>query len=538
MNKKNLNIINVNIKDEYTVTVECIYKHEKHKKISVLLKDSNKHIKIEYNTVDFSKELDVTKINIIISPIKKCLLEIKIKEDGNIFDTIILDNKNERISSRDNEYIIFLKKNKIKILQNKITIEDKKILDKLKNEIKKQLYSVKTYKRLCILRLFARNKKQYYLFNDRIMYGDDNAEQLFKYINKEHKKMAKNSYFILDRKSPKIKEIRRYGKILKYGTLRHKIIYLNSKMIISSHASYFDRVYNPLNEEEMDVLKDLITKKFVFLQHGVIFNDVHKMLNRPQIIADLFVTTTNKEYEEILSEKYMYNKDIVKCTGLARFDKLENSDNRIILIAPTWRTYLTDAQYGDENKQLFEKSDFYKKYKKILENEKLLNKLKQSKYKIYFLLHPAFIQFRKKFEKYNNASVKVLSTETISYSELFKECSIFVTDYSSTHFDVAFLNKPVIYYQFDIEKFYDSHYEKGYFNYEKDGFGDVLYDEKTLIEELVKYIDNGCKIKEEYKEKIKQTFKYLDRNNSERIYKEIVKLDSNNEINYRFNNVH
>ena len=67
-------------------------------------------------------------------------------------------------------------------------------------------------------------------------------------------------------------------------------------MVISSHSSYLDNCFNPFNINEMSVYKDIINKKFVFLQHGVIMNDVRQYLNREFTTADLFVTSTNDEY--------------------------------------------------------------------------------------------------------------------------------------------------------------------------------------------------------------------------------------------------
>lgn len=536
MDKKIINLININVSEDEKIQIECIYKHDVN--IKPIINLNSKNAILEYSDIAFSKEYNITKINVVMNKIDEKELKIKVIELNTEYDVAFRDNKDELISEINNDYIIYLKKDKISIFEDCIKIEKKKKIDIICTEIKKQIYCLKKYKKLCFFRLFASKKKKYYLFNDRIMYGDDNAEQLFKHINKTNKKMKRYSYFVLDKKSPKIKELKKYGKILKYGTFKHKIKYLNCRMVISSHASYYDRVYNPFNANEMRVLKDLINKKFVFLQHGVINNDLHKMLNRPQIIADLFITTTNKEYEEILTDKYLYNDKIVKCTGLARFDKLKNDKNNIILVAPTWRAYLTDAKYGDINKQKFEDSEFYKTYKSLIENKELLEKIKQENYEIYFLLHPAFVQFKNEFYKYNSELVKILTTDDITYAELFRKCSIFITDYSSTHFDVAFLKKAIIYYQFDKEKFYDSHYDMGYFDYEKDGFGDVAYNEAEIVEHIISYIDNNCNIKEKYKEIIEGTFKYLDSNNSERIYKEIKSIENGNDLNYRFNNVH
>ena len=532
-----VNLINIKVK-ENIVEIEGICKYKKEENI-LIITDSMDVLQEKYEEIDFSKEYNIIKISLTIRDIKNNIIKFKVKKNNELYNTIILDNKNNEVVLNGNSYTIFLKKFKIILSKDKIEIKKKKVYDRLLYELKKQIYAVKKHYKFALIRLISRKNKKYYLFNDRIMYGDDNAEQLFKYINRVDKKMSKNCYFILDRCSPRYKLIRKYGKVIKFGSLQHKIKYINSRMILSSHASYFDRVYNPFNEQEMHLVKDLITKKFVFLQHGVTFNDVHEILNRSQIIADLFITSTHAEYDEIKSTRYMYHSDMVVCTGMSRFDKLENKKDNVILIAPTWRAYLTDVKYRQNNeRQEFKKSMFYIEYKKILEDKQLINKLKEYNFKIKFLLHPAFIQFKKEFEEYKNESVEVLTTEEATYSELFKECAIFVTDYSSTHFDLAYMKKPIIYYQFDLEKFYEAHYNKGYFEYEKDSFGDVVYTKENLMNELINYLENNCNIKEKYKKRIEETFNYIDNDNSKRIYEKIKDIDKKNEYNYRFNNVH
>ena len=82
------------------------------------------------------------------------------------------------------------------------------------------------------------------------------------------------------------------------------------------------------------------------------------------------------------------------------------------------------------------------------------------------------------------------------------------------------------------------HYHKGYFDYDKDGFGKVTKTENDTIDEIEYYIKNNCKIRNEYKSKIEKTFQYLDHNNSKRVFDKILELDNKQERNYRFNNVH
>ena len=483
---------------------------------------------MNYNKLTLNIKIDTENIY-------KFILE----ENNQKFEDVeFLDNKDQKINELEIPYKIFKKGFSLTIDDEKgtFTVTKHKAFEKFKYELSKIFKARKLYHKWYILNLFKTGEK-YYLLNDRIMYGDDNAEQLFRYINQEDKNFSKYTYFVLDKNSPNFKDISKAGKVLKYGSLKHKLKYINSKMIMSSHASYYDRVFNPFNEQEMSVYKDKINKQFVFLQHGVIMNDVHNFLNREHIIADLFITTTKPEYDEVV-KNYMYDKEKIVCTGLARFDRLKNERKKIILIAPTWRAFLEDVEYAKDMVKSLEESEFYQKYQRLLNNEKLINIVKEYGYKIQFLLHPASEKYKDSFMNLKNEYVDILSTKDIKYSTLFKECSLFITDYSSTHFDVAFLQKPIIYYQFDQEKFFSSHYNKGYYDYGKDGFGELIEDEDKIINKIIFYIKNNCEIEEKFKNIIVHTFHYLDYNNSKRTLDEIKKVERKEEKNYRFNSVH
>lgn len=464
-------------------------------------------------------------------------LNLKMQSKGKVYDIQILNNKNEEILEAENPYIIFTKNNCIKIEKDKIVISKRKFLDKTKYEIFKQFYSIKKYKKLAIYRFF-KTKNKYFLFNDRMLYGDDNAEELFKYINENEKEFAKKCYFVLDKDSKSIDRISKTGKVLKYGSLKHKLKFLNCKMVVSSHASYYDNCFNPFNEVEMKMYKDIITKQFVFIQHGVLMNDVHRFVNRCKITADLYITSTHEEYEYLKTKEFMYEEEAIIKTGLPRFDKLKNESKKIILVSPTWRENLSGKEYEGNGKQNFLTSEYYKRYKNLLTNKELKDILKQNGYKIKFLLHPAFTDVKELFTSLADECIEILNIKDIQYSKLFNECSMLLTDYSSIHFDVATLKKPIIYYQFDKQDFFGNHYEHGYFNYDTDGFGRVIEEENEVLEQIKKYVLNDCKIEEEYKRKIEETFVFLDKNNSKRVYEEIIKLDEKQEKNYRFNNTH
>ena len=535
---KYINLVNVSIKNK-NIEFEFLYKNkyfnknraiyfedELQRKYFCNIKQCNNEVNYSYNneTCYISKVM----LNMPIAQYGK--MKILLKENDKILELDIRDNKNELISERNNPYTIFLNKYKIKISLDNIQIIKRNFGDKIIYEIEKQIYGIKKYKRLFIFRFLKMKKRKYYLFNDRLLYGDDNSEQLFRYINENYPKFAKKCYFVLDKNSTSINRIRKIGKVLKYGSFNHKFKFLNSKMVISSHSSYLDNSFNPFSIQEMNMYKDIINKKFVFLPHGVIMNDVRQYLNRELITADLFITSTRQEYQYIMQEDFMYETDMVACTGLPRFDRLKNNKNsKIILISPTWRAL------GENMK--FENSQYFKVYRSLLTNSKLKEILKKEGYKIKFLLHPVFAKYKDLFNDIDDKYIEILETSKIKYFELFNECDIFITDYSSIHFDVAYLKKPIIYYQFDKEYFFKKHYNKGYFDYEKHGFGKIVEKEEQLINEIQYYIQNNCQIKKEYKEKIENTFIYFDHNNSKRTFNRLIELDNRNNVDYRFNNI-
>ena len=99
--------------------------------------------------------------------------------------------------------------------------------------------------------------------------------------------------------------------------------------------------------------------------------------------------------------------------------------------------------------------------------------------------------------------------------------SLFITDYSSLFFDFAFLKKPIIYAQFDIEE-YRKYIPKDYFEYKRDGFGPLCNKIDCVIDEIIKELNNNCRLQNNYLKRINKYFYFFDKNNNERIYNAII----------------
>lgn len=533
-----INLINVNLLDE-KIVFEFLYKAKKigddiqifleNEKVDLFYAKITKAPNPVVYTYFDQEEVEIAKAVIEMDLGTLGTFEIKVNDGENSYKLQILNNQNMEIASKENPYVIFSRKYKIDIRNTEIKISKKKLLSKFAYEIKKQKYSLKKYHKLAKYR-FCKGRRRNYLFNDRIMYGDDNAEELFKYVNEKKEKIAKRSYFVLDKNSKAKQRISCLGKVVEYGSNKHKKLFMNCKMVISSHSSFLDKVFNPFTDEEMDVYRDLINKKFVFIQHGIIMNDVRIYSNRCLTTADLFITSANKEFEYLKSPDYMYEEGQVINTGLPRYDRLIDKEEKIILVSPTWRNYGADFSLDK-----LESTEYYKKYTSFLKNDELDLMLEKYGYTLKFLLHPVFQDRIDMFKKFETDNIKIVSSADNRYSDLFCECSMLITDYSSIHFDVATMQKPIIYYQFDKKFFFGNHYGAGYFSYDNDGFGPVVETEEKLINYLRYLVERNCKCEEVYLRRIKDTFSFLDHDNCKRVMEYINKLDKDKSKDYRFN---
>ena len=95
-------------------------------------------------------------------------------------------------------------------------------------------------------------------------------------------------------------------------------------------------------------------------------------------------------------------------------------------------------------------------------------------------------------------------------------------------FDFVYLRKPVVYTQFDREEFYsgDHMYVPGYFDYDRDGFGEVETDYDATVDRLIGYMENGCRLKDKYRARIDGFFAFNDRENCRRVYEKLRALEA------------
>lgn len=254
-------------------------------------------------------------------------------------------------------------------------------------------------------------------------------------------------------------------------------------------------IYSHSCGDILNIFHYLFKKKVrVFLQHGVVA--LKKVT--PEKQSDIYVTSTLYEYNIFKNEV----GERLFLSGLPRFDKLIDSsaNNKIIFYMPTWRTW------EEGNKELL------KRIQELIFNRKLLKFLKENKYEFHLYLHHAIQKYINKLEIPENIKLIIPGKELLQ--EELKRSNILVTDYSSVAWDFWYMDKPVIFYQYDQKEFLEK--TGSYLDFNQDLKNAIV----TSEEELILRLHGMNKIPN-----LRKDFKYIDKNNCERLYDKIKKFN-------------
>lgn len=410
-----------------------------------------------------------------------------------------------------------------------IVINHASAISTLKSELKFLPKVFKESKRLFITRIeywltrpFFKNKRIWLMY-DKLYKGGDSSEYLYRYC--ADKKDGITRYYIIDKNTSDYKKLKADGlKPVKNRSFKHKMIFLNTDIALITNSNVF-----PFNGYSMDrsrFIRGLCNFPSMCLQHGL---SVQKCAMAQQRIVDntqMYFLASKHEYQNLSNHAYNYQDfDILKMTGIGRYDGLINDDRKQILISPTWRMYNAMPVTTSEGEQRaynpeFKHTTYYKIYNDLINNQKLIETAKKTGYGIKYLLHPILSAQVNDFIP--DPYVEVISSVgDLSYEKILTQSSLMVTDYSGVQFDFAYMKKPLVYFH---PSQLPAHYEDGGFFYDTMGFGEICTESEQLVDTLCEYMENSCKMKPQYVKRVEEFYEYNDdHNNCERIYQEILK---------------
>lgn len=379
-----------------------------------------------------------------------------------------------------------------------------------------------------LTRPFFKNKKIWLMY-DKLYKGGDSAEYLYRYC--ADKKDGIKKYYIIDKNTSDYRNLKADGlKPVRNRSLKHRMLFLNADIALITNANVF-----PFNGYSMDrsrFIRGFCNFPSMCLQHGL---SVQKCAMAQQRIVDntqKYFLASKYEYKNLSNHAYGYGGfDILKMTGIGRYDGLVNNDQKQILLSPTWRMYNAMPVITSEGEQRaynpeFKETAYYHIYNDLINNQRLIQTAKETGYKIKYLLHPILSAQVNDFVP--DPYVEVISSVgDLSYEKILTESSLMVTDYSGVQFDFAYMKKPLVYFH---PSQLPAHYDDGGFFYDTMGFGEICTESEQLVDTLCEYMKNGCKMKPEYIARVDDFYNFDDHNNCERIYNEVLKYQKQVDI--------
>lgn len=345
-------------------------------------------------------------------------------------------------------------------------------------------------------------------------YGDearDNGYYFFRYVRTAHPEQP--IWYAIHRRSADHERVASIGKTVEYGSFRHWVLYLAAAVNLSSQKGGKPNAAVCYALEVYGIWKN----KRVFLQHGVTMNNITYAHWQNARFA-LFITSTGRE-QKFVENYFGYPKGAVRQLGMCRFDDLADcTDDHTIVIMPTWRQWL---KHDDAD---LPREEYFRSWRSLLRSGALRRLLEETDTYVCFYPHREMQRYTELFADLESERVHIAKWPDADVHELLKRGAVLITDYSSVAMDFAYMDKPVIYYQFDRERFRSEHLAEGYFSYEQDGFGPVAQKEEGVLSALRALSARGFQMDEKCRGHAERFFDLKDHDNCARTYEAVKEL--------------
>lgn len=392
-------------------------------------------------------------------------------------------------------------------------ISIKYILDKLQDVKLYDFFAVFPMVTALILKPFYKNRYEgAWLICEEPKEARDNGYHFFKYICQKQRDQI--CFYAIKRDSVDYKRVKELGNVIEYGSIHHWLAYFLCEYNISSQKGGKPNAALCAFME----LNGIFRPRNIFLQHGIIINNL-RWLYAETSRFEKFIVSTIPEYNYV-KKNFGYSENTISLTGMPRQDALHDMKvltNRI-LIMPTWRYWfnLNSKKHKDTDKD-FETSEYLNKWLELLDNSEMAEMIENYHLEVIFYPHRNMQNYLNAFDKVKT-KITIASWKKYDIQELLKTSSMLITDYSSVFFDMVYMKKPIIFYQFDEKKYRKYQYSEGYFDYHDNPFGRTYEEYTDVMAELKKIIKRDFMPSQQFLAEHQKIFKYWDDKNSERIF--------------------
>jgi len=273
--------------------------------------------------------------------------------------------------------------------------------------------------------------------------ADDNGEHLYRHLMRTAPE--RRIHFALNPDSPDWTRLHRDGfNLVAWGSDEHIDAHYNADIVASSHAEH--PVLWPAGA---GVPHDVARFHFVYLKHGMAVTDLSRWLNQKPL--RLLVTVSPNEAAAIAdpTSSYKFTDREVVLSGLPRHDSLlAVSRNDAIVVMPTWRRHLlTEVDGAWVHRPGFAGSPWAQQWGALLASARLRELAGNHGLRVVWAPHPNMVAATGGLAVPDG--VAFVDVRAARYQELLASAAVAVTDYSSAAADVAYLQRPVVYFPFD-----------------------------------------------------------------------------------------
>lgn len=336
--------------------------------------------------------------------------------------------------------------------------------------------------------------------------AQDNGFHFFAWLSGHHPQQR--AYYVIDADAPDLAKVAALGRVVTRHSARHLVLsQIASRLIGTHHTEYL------LGSRSASVVRGSRGVR-VFLQHGVTATkNVTQTYGRNQmreLPPDVFVVNSEAE-QRIVVDHLGYRPEQTPITGFTRFDSLFADDvppQRRVLVMPTWRGAVLRPE-------LFETSEFFAAWGGVLRGP-LPQAAARHGYEVDLVLHPNLRQYARHFD----LPGVHLHPADADLQHLLKSSAVLVTDYSSVAWDFAFLDRPVVYFQFDRD--YYTRRRPPFIDLDTQLPGDVAFDGTRLVSLIDDLLASGAAQTADHHRRARAFLLHRDRENCQRTYDAIV----------------
>ena len=305
-------------------------------------------------------------------------------------------------------------------------------------------------------------------------------------------------------------------------TMKEKLKFIyyisTSKYILLD--DYYPQIYKYEIKKDIEVIQLWHAcgafKTFGFSRMGKVGGPSSKSRNHKNYTKAI---VSSESIKKNYAEAFGISEDKVIATGVPRTDiffdeKYKNNkikeiyekypilkNKKVVLFAPTFRGSGQKSAHYDFSK---------------LDIDRLRNELGND-YIMIMKLHP-FIKDSIKITEENRRFIIDLSNER-EINDLLFVSDILITDYSSVCFEYSLLNRPMIFFTYDLEEYIES--RDFYYPFESFVPGPIVRSTEEIIDVIKNNHFDFSEI-EEFKNKF---FSHLDGNSTKRVIDELIKID-------------